>query len=74
MFKKLMLLTVTLLLLSSCLADKKGPRVVILKHPETLDFQNCKVEGEWPDEEAFAANEKCVEALQQQGYTIWGSR
>ncbi|SHO49064.1 hypothetical protein [Desulfopila aestuarii] len=74
MLKKLLLLAATTLLLSSCLADKKGPKVVILKHPDTLDFQNCEVKGEWPDDEAFAANEKCVQALEKQGYTVWGSR
>jgi len=74
MLKKLLLLAATILLLSSCLADKKGPNVVILKHPATLDFQNCEVQGEWPDEKAYAANEECVKALEQQGYIVWGSR
>jgi len=73
MLKKLLPI-VTILLLSSCLSDTKGPKVVILKHPETLDFQNCEVSGEWPDEADYAANEKCVQALKQQGYIVWGSR
>lgn len=72
--KKLLLLTMTMLLLSSCLAGKKGPKVVIMKHPVTLDFQNCEVKGEWPDEEAYAAKDQCVQALEQQGYIVWGSR
>lgn len=62
-----------LLLLASCLADKDKPTMVILKHPETMDFQDCKVEG-WGSEKAFMENEECVRRYQQQGYVVWGSR
>lgn len=68
----LLLLTV-LLLLTSCLATKDKPTLVILQHPQTMDFQNCKVE-DWGSQKGFSDNEACVKKYQEQGYTIWGSR
>lgn len=73
MIRLLVLLPLTLLLLTGCVAAKNQPKVVILKHPVTLDFQNCSISG-WADEEAYRQNEECVAKYQQQGYEIWGSR
>lgn len=73
MIRKLLIIALPMLLLSSCLADKSSPKVVVLKNPATLDFQNCEVQ-DWGSKEAYAANKKCVEQWQQQGYVIWGSQ
>lgn len=71
LIRRLLLCAVPLLLLTSCAKDR--PMLVIMKHPDTMDFQNCKV-ADWGSEEAFMQNEACVKGYQQQGYTIWGSR
>jgi hypothetical protein len=74
MIRLIVLLPLTFLLLSGCFANHTNqPKVVILKHPVTLDFQNCAVSG-WGNQEDFRKNEECVSQFQQQGYEIWGSR
>ncbi|MFV0436552.1 MAG: hypothetical protein ACK5PS_04060 [Desulfopila sp.] len=71
MIRKLFVSGIAVLLLSSCAAEKTASRTVMLKNPQTLDFQSCQVE-DWGSEEAYAAKQRCVEQWQQQGYVIWG--
>lgn len=73
MIRKFLLLLTLAGLLSSCLASKDSIDLVILKHPETMDFQNCRV-ADWGSEKALRDNEECVKGYQQQGYIIWGQR
>ena len=61
------------LLLTACIASTQGPKVVLLKHPETLDFQECSVD-DWGSREGFASKEHCVKQWQDQGYIIWGAQ
>lgn len=70
--KQKILMMFLIFLLSSCMAKKNMPKVVILQNPETMDFQNCKV-ADWGSEKGFQANEECIKGYQQQGYIIWGS-
>jgi hypothetical protein len=46
---------------------------VILQHPETMDFQDCRL-ADWGSDKAIRENEECVQRYQQQGYIIWGQR
>jgi predicted ATPase len=48
-------------------------RVVILQHPDTMDFQNCEVD-KWGLDKHFQNNEECVKNYQKLGYIVWGSR
>lgn len=73
MTKKLLLISVLLALLASCAATQGKPRVVIMQNPESMDFQNCKVE-EWWNDQAFKDNEECVKGYLKQGYIVWGTR
>lgn len=59
--------------LSGCASHSGKPSVVIMQHPETIDYVNCKVD-EWATAASYAENEKCVEELKKQGYIVWGER
>ena len=54
-------------------ASYSSKSVVIMQHPETMEFVNCKVDG-WATNGAYAENEKCVEDLKKKGYIVWGER
>lgn len=73
MTRNLLLFSILLVLLSSCLATKDKTELVILQHPQTMDFQNCRVE-DWGSQKAIENNEACVKSYQQKGYVIWGTR
>ena len=47
--------------------------MVIMQHPETMDFVDCKVD-EWATPASYAKNAKCVEDLKNKGYLVWGER
>jgi hypothetical protein len=64
-------LPLLLLLLSGCASGK--PRLVILQHPETMEFQNCEADKMGLNS-SFASNEECVQKYQKMGYVIWGER
>jgi len=67
-----LLLLIPALLLCSCLAEKSEPKVVILKHPDTLDFQRCVV-ADWGSKQGYRDNEECIRQYRQRGYIVWGS-
>lgn len=73
MIRKLLLFSVLSVLLSSCLATKDKTELVILQHPDTMDFQECRL-ADWGSGKALRDNEECVNRYRQQGYIIWGSR
>lgn len=58
---------------AGCAALLDKPRLVILQHPETMEFQNCEVE-KLGMKAAFDANDACIEKYQKMGYVIWGER
>ena len=62
-----------LLMLSACASFQGKAKTVILKHPDTLDFQSCQVEF-WGLDSHYAANDACVQKYLQEGYQIWGQR
>lgn len=62
-----------IVLLCSCQAMSRKYTKVILKHPETLDFQECAV-GMWATDQSYREQDACVAKLQSQGYEIWGER
>ena len=64
---------IVLVVLSGCGMNSKKPSLVILKHPETLDFVNCKVD-KWQSKESYRKNENCVRGYQEKGYIIWGKK
>lgn len=64
---------IAIFLLASCAAQTKQPQRVILKHPETHDFQTCKG-GKWQNEESFKAVENCIKEYKALGYRVWGQR
>lgn len=59
--------------LVGCASLLHKPRLVILQHPETMEFQNCEVD-KLGLRASFAANDACVEKYQKMGYVIWGER
>ena len=61
------------LLVTACAATGDRSKVVLLKHPETLDFQQCSVK-DWGSRDGFAQKDRCVQQWQQQGYVIWGDQ
>lgn len=69
--KKLLYLPILVALLCSCIPKKQ--ELIILQHPETMDFEECRV-ADWGSKEAIKENEECVKSYKQQGYTIWGTR
>jgi predicted ATPase len=73
MLKKILLISLLLPLLASCMSMEGNRRVVILQHPETMDFQNCEVDKLGLDKH-FRNNEECVKDYQKRGYIVWGSR
>lgn len=50
-----------------------GKSVVIMQHPETMDFVDCKVD-QWATFASYAKNAECVEDLKSKGYVVWGER
>lgn len=72
MYHRLLILAFCSLLLTSCLANKDKSNVVLLKHPETMDFQECSLE-DWGSKEAYARKDQCVQQWEEQGYIVWGS-
>lgn len=73
MYARILPLVFCALILSSCIANKDQPKTVMLKHPETLDFQKCSVE-DWGSNEGYAYKDRCVEEWKEQGYIVWGSQ
>lgn len=73
MIKKLLPVVLLLPLLASCASITGKPRVVIMQHPETIDFQNCDV-GKYGFDKDFRDQQTCVDELKKQGYIIWGER
>ncbi len=73
MLKKFLFISLLLPLLASCMSMAGNHRVVILQHPETMDFQNCEVD-KWGLDKHFKNNEECVKNYQKLGYIVWGSR
>ena len=47
--------------------------VVIMQHPETMDFVKCTVDA-WATSASYAKNAQCVEDLKNKGYIVWGER
>lgn len=47
--------------------------MVIMQHPETMEFVNCRVDA-WATPVSYAKNARCVEDLQKEGYIVWGER
>lgn len=72
MIKKL-LPVLLVLLLASCAAMRGKPRVVIMQHPETMDFKNCDV-GKYGFDSDFKDQQICVDELKTLGYMVWGER
>lgn len=70
MLRTILLPLLILPLFASCAAMKE-PRVVILQHPETMEFKNCEV-GTWATGKDFTENSKCVKKFEEQGYVVWG--
>lgn len=66
-------LPILFLLLSGCASMQGKPQLVILQHPETMEFQNCEVD-KLGLHSSFASNEECVKKYQKMGYVIWGER
>lgn len=68
MAKRILLLFVLLMSLSSCAVTETK---VILKHPETSEFKECRT-GVW----AVSSREKdaCVKKYEALGYKVWGER
>ncbi len=61
-------------LVTHCAAPRMDqPQRIILKHPETYDFQSCEA-IKWKPEEAQNELDECVEKYKQLGYEIWGQR
>lgn len=56
-----------------CANFSKQPRTVLLQHPETLDFVECRV-GRLLTNFDYARNEECVAEYQKQGYVVWDQR
>lgn len=59
-------------LLAGC-GQHSGKTMVIMQHPETMEFVNCKVDA-WATPVSYAKNARCVEDLKKQGYIVWGER
>lgn len=53
--------------------NKTAKSVVIMQHPETMEFVDCKVDA-WATPASYAKNARCVEELKQKGYVVWGER
>lgn len=70
---RVLLFTMLLAVTGGCSLFQKKPTVVILKHPETLDFVDCKV-GKWEMPESYSANDLCIEEYKKKGYEVWGKR
>ena len=73
MIQKFLLISVGSVLLCSCIASKDTTELVIMQHPETMDFQDCRL-ADWGSDKAIRENEECVQRYQRQGYIIWGQR
>jgi len=58
---------------SGCAAFQGTPTNVVLKHPQTMDFVDCRVD-EYRSKKSYAANEKCIKDYQDKGYVIWGKQ
>lgn len=54
-----------------CAGHSGKSKRIVMQHPETMEFVNCKIEG-WANAAAYAANEKCVDDLKQKGFIVWG--
>ncbi len=76
MIKRLLLLLFILPVLTQCADHVNGPKRIILKHPETYDFQKCGEAGvdKWKREEAKKDLDECVEKYKKLGYQVWGQR
>lgn len=73
MYHRLLVPALCALLVAGCAATGDQTKVVVLKHPETLDFQQCSVD-DWGSREGFAQKDRCVQQWQEQGYVIWGAQ
>lgn len=60
-------------LLAGCGTMQGKYTKVILKHPETLEFQECEV-GHLMTSEAYKTSDECIEKYKAQGYEVWGER
>ncbi len=58
--------------LTGC-GNHSAKSVVIMQHPETMDFVNCSVDA-WATPASYAKNARCVEDLKEKGYIVWGER
>ena len=57
---------------SGCMSMSGKPKVVIMQHPETMEFYNCEVAKPMIDKN-YLANELCVEEYKKKGYIVWGT-
>lgn len=69
MFRCTVLLFWLLPLLFSCSTMEPSYSKIIMKHPQTLDFQYCE-----KGSNGYKSQEECVNAYQLKGYEIWGKR
>ncbi len=67
----LVLSVVVLSFFSGCSYLHDDPRTVVLKHPVTLDFVDCKVD-QWETSKSYKDNQQCIEDYKKKGYVVWG--
>ncbi len=73
MLRNIVISSAIIFLLTSCGAMQGKYSKVILKHPETLDFQECQVDGVMT-KEAYSKSDECIEKYKNLGYEVWGER
>lgn len=73
MLKKTVIFSAIIFLLSSCGAMQGKYSKVIFKHPETLDFKECEVDGVMT-KNAYSKSDECIEKYKNMGYEVWGER
>lgn len=64
---------ISMLILTACGQLQGKSSKVILKHPETLDFQTCEVNA-LMTKKSYDEKDACIEEYKEQGYVIWGER
>lgn len=56
--------------ISGCATFSDRSGTVIMKHPQTMEFVDCKVD-KWGTKLSYDRNEKCVEEYKSKGYVVW---